>query len=250
MRLRVLGNTGRYLAPLSGGSGYLVETDDGTRLLLDCGGGVRDELARLGVGRVDALVLSHFHHDHVLDFMTIQDALDPRTTVFLPPGETARLQDLARAYAFRGPLELDGPVVEAKPGRIHEVGPLRLRFAPTRHSAPSFATRIEDETGASLVYASDTAPCDTLRELARGCDVLLMHALMPTVDPESGHAKRHTTAESAARLALDAEAGTLLLSHRYHESRDADMLAHARAHPRVFLARDRMDMPVLRRPGT
>lgn len=249
MRLRVLGNTGRYLAPLSGGSGYLVEADDGTRVLLDCGGGVRDELARLGVDRVDALVLSHFHHDHVLDLMTIRDALDARTTLFLPLGETPRLQILARAFAFRGPLEMAGPVVEPAPGTTYEVGPLRLRFAPTRHSAPSIATRLDDAEG-SLVYASDTAPCDPLRDLARGCDVLLMHALMPTVDPASGHAARHSTAETAARLAADAGVGTLLLSHRYQKSEDADMLAHARAHPHVVLARDRMELAVVKRPGT
>jgi ribonuclease BN (tRNA processing enzyme) len=235
VKLRVLGNTGRYLAPLSAGSGYLLESGD-ARVLLDCGGGVRDALARLGVDRVDAVVVSHFHHDHVLDLITMRELLAPDVPLLLPPGETERLEDLARAFAFRGPFEVQGPVVEAHGAR--QVGSLRLTFAPTRHSAPSFATRVEDGSGASLVYASDTAPCAPLVDLARGADLLLMHALLPAVDRGSSHAQRHATAETSAQVAREAGAGTLLLSHRYHESKDADMLAHAKAHPRVELARD------------
>lgn len=235
MLLRVLGNTGRYLAPLTGGSGYLVESG-GTRVLLDCGGGVREALARLGVDRVDAVLVSHFHHDHALDLIAMRELLAPDVPLLVPPGEAGRLQDLARAFAFRGPFAVDGPVVEAVGTR--RVGPLTLTFAPTKHSAPSFATRIEDAEGATLVYAGDTAACAPLVDLAHGADLLLMHTLLPTVDPASSHAQRHATAETAAQVAREAGARTLLLSHRYHESKDEDMLAHARAHPRVELARD------------
>lgn len=237
MRLTVLGNTGRYLAPLSGGTGYLVE-EGGTRVLLDCGGGVREAYARLGGGPLDAVVLSHFHFDHVQDFVTMRGALRAETLVFLPPGEEKRLDALAQAYVFRGPWDEPHALVEAREGEALRVGALRLTFAPTRHSAPSFATRLDGPAG-SLVYAGDTAACEPLARLAEASDVLLMHTLLPTVDPESSHAKRHATAETAARLAADAGAKRLLLSHRFHESRDEDMLAAARARfPRAELARD------------
>jgi len=160
VRLRVLGNTDRYLAPRSGGSGYLLESDAGARILLDCGGGIADAL---GDEPLDALVISHFHHDHVLDLMRLKDALPKGMPIVVPPGEAARFDDLARAFAFRGPFEAPGPVVEARgPLRVRDI---EMRFAPTRHSAPAFATRI-----GGLVYASDTAPCDALVELARGCE--------------------------------------------------------------------------------
>lgn len=229
----MLGNADRYLAPLSGGSSYLVESG-GARVLLDCGGGAREALAARGVTRLDALVLSHFHHDHVLDFMTIRDAFPPGMPIVVPPGEAGRLQRLADAFAFRAEYAPPGPVLEAE---ALAVGPLRLSFAPTRHSAPSMATRLEDGEGA-LCYASDTADCEGLRRLARGADWLLAHALLPDVDPASAHAKRHLTARGAGRVAAEEGAGTLLISHRYHESRDGDMLREAAAsHPRVVLAR-------------
>lgn len=235
MRLTVLGNTGRYLAPLSGGTSYLVE-HAGTRILLDAGGGAREALAGTGIDRLDAVVLSHFHFDHVLDFVTMRDLLDDTTRVFVPPGERRRLDALAEAYAFRGAWDLPAPVVEAT--GTARVGALALDFAPTRHSAPSFATRLQAE-GRALVYAGDTAPCAPLAHLARDADVLLMHTLLPVVDPASDHARRHATAATAGSLAADVGARRLLLSHRYHESSDAAMRdAAARAFPRVELARD------------
>lgn len=237
MNLTVLGNTGRYLAPLSGGSGYLVESDGGARVLLDCGGGVREALARREVARLDAVVLSHFHHDHVLDFPTVRDLLDAGTRVFVHPGEERRLLALADAYAFEGPFELPGPLVAAWPDQRHTVGDLTLSFAPMRHSAPCAATRLDGPSG-SLVYASDTAPNASLDKLARNADLLLLHALIPDVEPESHHAGIHHTAKSAAETANRVGAARLLLSHRWHGSHDEDMLAAAKGHPDVVLARD------------
>lgn len=222
MKLRILGNPDRYLAPLSGGSSYLV-TLGATRVLLDAGGGARDALAAAGVTRLDAVVLSHFHQDHVLDLATLRDAMDAHTTLVIPRGERRRLDALADAFAFEGPFGLDGPIVEQEELAI---GGMRLRFATTQHSAPSMATRI-DAGGESLVYASDTAPCDALRALSRGCDLLLAHTLLPALPEGQPHLKIHTTAETAARLAKEVGARKLVLSHRYHGSADADMLAHA-----------------------
>jgi ribonuclease BN (tRNA processing enzyme) len=224
--LTVLGNAERYLAPASRGSGYLLEAGE-ARLLLDCGGGIADAPG-LHPERLDAVVVSHFHHDHVLDLMRLRDAFPKGMPLVVPPGERARLDDLARAFAFRGSFDTPARVVEAStPLRV---GDVELRFARAQHSAPAIATRI-----GHFVYAGDAAPSAELADLARDCDALLMHALLPTVDPTSAHAHRHATAESAARLAIDAGARRLLLSHRHHTTRDEDVRRAAAAHPRVEL---------------
>lgn len=240
MKLTVLGNPARYLAPLSGGSSYLVEAGS-ARILLDAGPGARAALADLDPGAIDAVWISHMHHDHVLDLPTIGAALDDDVRMWMPLGERRRLDALAEAYAWTSPFSTptgQGTLAEATDASEATLRGARIRFAKTQHSAPSMAIRI-DADGKSLVYASDTAPCDALRRLARGADLLLMHTLLPTVEPESEHARIHSTAETAGALAREVGARTLLLSHRFHGSGDGEMReAAAASFGRVELARD------------
>lgn len=221
VRLTVLGNASRYLAPLGGGSSYLLE-HEGTRVLLDAGHGARVALADAGIDELHAVWLSHMHFDHVLDLPTLGGILDDDAMVLLPRGERRRLDALADAYVWGAAFEMGAGADEVDAGSELKIGPLRVTFARTQHSAPALAARFE-AGGRALVYASDTAPCDALRALARGADLLLMHTLLPTVDAHSEHARIHATAEAAGALARDAGARRLVLSHRYHESPDAAM---------------------------
>ena len=55
-------------------SGYLFE-HDGFRLLVDCGSGVLAQLQKyITPSDIDAVVLSHYHHDHVADIGVLQYA--------------------------------------------------------------------------------------------------------------------------------------------------------------------------------
>src|SRR2546429_9691108 len=67
MRLTVLGCAGSFPAPDSACSAYLVEAE-GYALMLDFGTGSLSALQRYGdLRRVDAILLSHLHCDHMLD---------------------------------------------------------------------------------------------------------------------------------------------------------------------------------------
>ena len=46
-------------------SSIVIEGDDGRRLLVDTGPEVREQLLRTEIGRIDALIYSHAHADHV-----------------------------------------------------------------------------------------------------------------------------------------------------------------------------------------
>src|SRR5919112_6553255 len=65
VKLRVVGCSPAWPNPGGAQSGYLVESDDGGRVLLDCGPGV---LARLradeGWPQLDAIAITHWHLDH------------------------------------------------------------------------------------------------------------------------------------------------------------------------------------------
>src|SRR3954471_17724403 len=75
VRITVLGKSPAWQDADGACSGYLVEAG-GLRVLLDCGPGVFAKLRRfVDYTRVDAVVISHLHADHVLDLVPFASGL-------------------------------------------------------------------------------------------------------------------------------------------------------------------------------
>ena len=69
MKLTVLGCNGPYPEPGGACSGYLLE-NGATRVLIDCGTGVLARLtAIMPPEKLDAVILSHLHYDHMSDML-------------------------------------------------------------------------------------------------------------------------------------------------------------------------------------
>jgi ribonuclease Z len=109
------------------------------------------------------------------------------------------------------------------------------------------------EPGRSIAYCTDTIPCATDVELARGVDVLVHEATFSGRDANLAEVSLHSTAASAAGVARDAAAGRLLLTHlspRYApgcEIGPRGILAEARAiFPNTELASDLMTVELPR----
>ena len=76
IRLTILGKSPSWQDRDGACSGYLVEVDAGPRLLIDCGSGVFGKLRRHGeFERIDAVLISHLHADHLLDLVPFAYAL-------------------------------------------------------------------------------------------------------------------------------------------------------------------------------
>ncbi len=102
-----------------------------------------------------------------------------------------------------------------------------MTTARTNHPVEAHALRLE-AGGRSLVYSADSAVCDGLVELARGCDVFLCEASWlsePTPPPDI-----HLTGREAGEHATRAGVGRLLLTHLMPFTDAAAIEAEARHH--------------------
>ena len=203
MRLHVLGCHGPY--PCAGGatSGYLVE-HEGKALLMDCGAGVMGRLLeKWDPAALACVLVSHLHFDHASDLLVLRYYLEQRS-VTLPvyvPGEDASIfRSLLTEPAFR---------VLPYPETLSVMG-LAVDTMPVRHSVPCRAIRLTDGEK-TLVFTGDTNDCPGLSDFARQADALLADSAF--LDSEWTAEKPHMSAKGAARLAKDAEAKRLYLTH-------------------------------------
>ncbi len=232
MRLTVLGSSPSWPNPGEASSGYLVDTTAGS-LLLDCGNGVLGRFRALRDAGPTAIVLSHLDPDHVSDLWSVMFGVSygpldwgATTTLYAPPGGRVVLAEVLDGFGLTlAHLERAIAVREYRTTDPLAVAGASLRFARTRHSAHSYATRIEDD-GRAMVYTGDAALTPSLVEHARGADLLLAEATF-AVQPEEPDAV-HMTARQTAGVARDAEVGRLVLTHLAAEDREAS-LAAARA---------------------
>jgi ribonuclease BN (tRNA processing enzyme) len=221
--------------PRPGGacSAYLVQTE-GAAVLLDIGPGSVGKLQlAMEYARLDAVVISHMHADHFFDLVPLRQGLkygplwrDSRVPLLLPPGGRAALGALRAAVAPDAPADFfDGAFAarEYDPAEPLAIKDLRLRFAATRHYIAGFAVRVESD-GASVAYSSDTAPCDSVVELARASGLFLCEASLG-LDGEAG-ARGHSSAEEAGEMASRAGTRRLVLTH-YSAAYSAPALVEA-----------------------
>jgi ribonuclease Z len=101
--------------------------------------------------------------------------------------------------------------------------------------------------GRTLVYTGDTRPHLSVIEASRGADLLVHEATFGGDESERAQETGHSTAAEAARVALEAGAKRLVLTHissRYNRDA-AELLAEARAvFPNTVIARDGMSVDV------
>lgn len=207
MKLTVLGRHGPYPPPYGACSAYLLETQQG-RVMIDCGSGGLSAL--MGVGgpaSLAAVILSHWHGDHMSDLLPMQYAAvfenqAGRGTVpitLLAPDEPC---DMLSGGVF------DMQTLQA--GITREFAGMQLDFLPVRHPAPCYALRARYQ-GKTFVYSGDTNTCDALAAFAGGADLFLCDGCLTEGEWSDGAA--HLSAAKAARLAQMAGVKRLVITH-------------------------------------
>ncbi len=206
MKLHLLGVNGPF--PESGGatSGYLVSCGD-TQLQMDLGAGVLSRLTALTPPELlGALLLTHWHFDHTSDLLPLiyrLQALGKTLDLYAPEDPSSAMLKIALdsgCFRFR-------PVAA---GDAFTVGCVQVSAVPAHHPVPTVGYRLEGE-GRKIGYTGDTNTLPGLAESYAGCGLLLADGLFPeSVWAEN---KPHLSASLAARLAREAGARQLVITH-------------------------------------
>ena len=293
--LTFLGTSASAPLPKRGLSSAIVAHDE-YRFMVDCGEGTQRQLLSSGLGfrRLEHVLLTHPHLDHVLGLAGILSTLGQwetieRMTIYGGKVTLDRVEDLIYRIVFRGarpPIQLD--LVEIKPGIILKGEDFDVEAFPVQHRGPDCfgfvfqehsrrpflndkATALgvpqgperrelvrdipitladgrviqpddvlgELQPGAKLVMTGDVGETNGLERIARNAHALVTEATYLDADAEMARQNGHITAGQAARLAREANARQLILTHISGRYRERDLEAEARAtFPNTVIARD------------
>jgi phosphoribosyl 1,2-cyclic phosphate phosphodiesterase len=203
--------------------GAYVETDGGTRLLVDTPPELRMQLIQAGIDRVDAVLITHDHADHTHGIDDIR-AISVRRAAALPIyGPADSLERLAHRFPYifddtirplPGTSKPEGHVQPLEPGVTVTIGDVEVTPVLVPHgSVPVFAYRI-----GPLAYVTDAKaiPADALK-VFRGVKVLVINALFRTEHPT------HLSFPEAIRTAAEIGAERTYLTHLTHDNFHADL---------------------------
>lgn len=226
MKLTFLGVNGPYPAADGATSGYLVHHGQ-TRLLLDMGSGTLAALCRYTAPeQLTAVLLSHWHYDHSSDMLPLiyrmeslmAQGVEP-LDVYAPVDEGALVrQALMKSPAFR--------VHDVKSGDTLALADIQVQVGEARHPVPAVMYRLS-AAGRSLCYTGDTNVVEGMADFARDCDLLLVDGLFPAAAWSEG--KPHLSGLLAAKLAQDAGAGRVIITHLSPAIDPVGLLAEARS---------------------
>ena len=172
--------------------------------VVDTGTGSWNTLAMLGLdaSRVGAILLTHFHSDHIGDLgefnlQTWAGGRDAPLTVYGPAGVERVVAGFNEAYALDAgyrtahhgaalmppeasqmrAITIEGPQKSGVPAVVFKEDGLTITAFPVQHDpvVPAYGYRF-DYKGRSLVVSGDTIKSASLTAAARGVDVLIHEA--------------------------------------------------------------------------
>lgn len=210
MKLTVIGCWGGYPAKDGATSAYLIE-ENNFSLLIDVGSGALSKLQKYkAVSDLDAVILSHYHHDHVADIGVLQYAKliefyvnnsDQVLPIYGHKEDREGFESLTHEYT-------KGFVYH--PEEELKVGPFTIQFLKTVHPVACYGMRITDGENV-LVYTADTSFKEEWSDFAKEADLLITDCNYYA--GQDGTKAGHMNSEEGARMAEAAGVEMLLLSH-------------------------------------
>jgi len=225
MKLTVIGFWGGYPKQNGASSGYLLE-HEGFHLLIDCGSGVLSKLQNIiQPEELDAVIISHYHPDHIADIGVLQHARliqgflskeFPTLPLYGHEFDQHEFDKLTYKNITKG--------VAYDPNSTLSIGPFQVSFLKTNHSVPCYAMRIEAD-GKTIVYTADSSFKEEFIVFSQGADVLLCECNL--YGHQNGKSAGHMNSVEAGQFAQKAAVKQLILTHLPQYGNLADLITEA-----------------------
>lgn len=240
------------------GPAHLVEAG-AVKVLIDCGSGVSQRLVAAGHAgaQIDALIVTHEHSDHLVDFYQLvvsswHQGRDRPWRVIAPEPALANMRGQYEAFARERALRiafekrpdasgLEAVFEELREGPVAGLGPLAIEAFLVDHKPvePAFGLSVS-ANGSRIVFSGDTRLTPSLEQAAQGCDLLVCEVFVDSQMPVVAGVRSAQTVEAVqsyhmtpavlAGLALRSGARTLALTHVVPPGADtAALFAEVRA---------------------
>ncbi|MDQ0256525.1 ribonuclease BN (tRNA processing enzyme) [Evansella vedderi] len=215
MKITVIGSWGAYPGPGEATSAYLLEEGE-TKILLDCGSGVVSLLQKdHDLASIDAVVLSHYHHDHIADIGILQysrvvdmnlDRTDQPLHIYAHQDDEQAFQQLGKKpYAEAFAYNDEEPLI---------IGPFTFSFHKTTHPAPCYGMKVQSPDDKLIVYTADTTYDETFIPFLQNADLLISECSF--YEKQDAAPYGHMNSKEAATLAEKGQVKQLILSHLPH----------------------------------
>ncbi|MDX8364600.1 MBL fold metallo-hydrolase [Cytobacillus sp. IB215665] len=214
MKMTVIGYWGGYPAAGEATSGYLIE-HEGFSLLVDCGSAVLSQLQKfIQIDQLDAVLLSHYHHDHIADIGPLQYAL------LIHRFMGKELKELPIYGHSHDQIEFDrlsykniSRGIAYNPEKKLHIGPFSVTFMQTVHPVMCYAMEIQ-AGDQSIVYTADSSFDNKFISFAQQADLFICESNLYA--NQNGTNAGHMTSEEAGFIANKGNVKELLLTHLPH----------------------------------